>query len=288
MKPNSTHPLFRSVLLPLLCLASACTADARATEAPPNVVFVMADDLGWVDTAVYGSRFYQTPNVDRLAASGVRFTDAYSANPLCSPTRASVLTGQYPGRLRLTTPAGHLAAVELNAQIPDAGPADQPATNAGTNTRLDNEHFTLGNLFKGAGYRTAFVGKWHLGSEPYVPEGQDFDLVVGGRRNPGPPPPGGFFAPWEVDTMPKVPDGTHITDAITDATLGFIDEAEEAGEPFFVCLWYYDVHAAVPGEARTRRGGPPAGGPRRPAAAAGDGRDGPRDGREPRPPARPA
>ncbi|MEM1447091.1 MAG: sulfatase [Planctomycetota bacterium] len=221
---------------------------ASAQDPPMNVVFIMVDDLGWADSEPYGSRFYQTPQLNRLAASGVVFTNAYAANPLCSPTRASVMTGQYPGRLRFTTPAGHLPQVVLDAKMPAAGSPTEPATNGQSNTRLPNSAFTLGNLFKQSGYRTAFMGKWHLGNDPFIPENQRFDVVVGGRHHPGPPPPGHFFSPWDIDTIPAAPPGTHIADAVTDEALSFIAASAEDDEPFFLCLWPYDVHAPFQGK----------------------------------------
>ncbi|MEO0514976.1 MAG: sulfatase, partial [Planctomycetota bacterium] len=229
-------------------LALGLTTMAKA-EPPLNVVFIMVDDLGWADSEPYGSRFYDTPQLNRLAASGVRFTHAYAANPLCSPTRASVLTGQYPGRLRFTTPAGHLPQVVLNATMPPAGSPTEPATNGQSNTRLANEAFTLGELFLQTGYRTAFMGKWHLGNVPYVPENQGFEVVVGGRHHPGPPPPGGFFSPWDIDTIPVSPEGSHIADVVTDQALAFIETYAAKSEPFFLCLWPYDVHAPFQGKA---------------------------------------
>ncbi len=214
-----------------------------------NVVFIMADDLGWADSEPYGSRFYQTPQLNRLAATGVRFTEAYAANPLCSPTRASVLTGQYPGRLRFTTPAGHLPQVVLDATMPSDGSPTEPATNGQSNTRLTNDAYTLGELFQDGGYRTAFMGKWHLGDKPFVPENQGFEFVVGGRHHPGPPPPGGFFSPWDIDTIPASPQGSHIADVVTDQALAFIETSAANAEPFFLCLWPYDVHAPFQGKA---------------------------------------
>lgn len=232
----------------LLALIAGGSPVAQA-DARMNVVFIMVDDLGWADSEPYGSRFYETPQLARLAASGVRFTEAYAANPLCSPTRASVLTGQYPGRLRFTTPAGHLPQVVLNAAMPAAGSPTEPATNGQSNTRLPNEAFTLGNLFKQAGYRTAFMGKWHLGNTPFIPENQGFDVVVGGRHHPGPPPPGHFFSPWDIDTIPASPEGSHITDVVTDEALAFIADSAKNENPFLLCLWPYGVHAPFQGKA---------------------------------------
>ncbi|MGZ0709717.1 sulfatase [Coraliomargarita sp. W4R53] len=205
----------------------------------PNIIFIVADDLGWRDTAAYGSEFYRTPAIDRLAREGVRFTDAYSANPLCCPTRASFLTGQYPGRLNFTSASGHIPQVILNPKLGTSAALDKPAIIPQSRSRLPNEYVTYAELLKEAGYQTAFVGKWHLGRDPYIPENQGFDVVVGGRFHPG--PPGGFFAPWPIDTIKPVKAGTHISDAITDEALDFIRDNREG--PFLLNMWFYDVHA---------------------------------------------
>ncbi len=213
----------------------------RTAEQQPNIVLIVADDLGWSDTAVYGSEFYKTPAVDALAAEGMRFTNAYSSSPLCSPTRAALLTGLYPGRIGLTTPNCHIPDVILEASLPkQAGPESKTVTPIPV-SRLSNEYVTIAERLKEAGYATAFMGKWHLGSDPYVPENQGFDVVVGGRENPGPPPPGFFFAPWNLDTLPQSPEGTHIDDVLGDAAVDFIEKNKD--QPFFLDLWFYDVHA---------------------------------------------
>ncbi len=228
-----------TVALTISVLASALPG--RAADPKPNIILIVADDLGWSDTAVYGSEFYRTPAVDALAATGMRFTNAYASNPLCSPTRAALLTGLYPGRIGLTTPNGHIADVVLEASLPtQAGPEAKTVTPTPV-SRLSNDYVTIAERLKVAGYATAFMGKWHLGSDPYIPENQGFDVVVGGRENPGPPPPGFFFAPWNIDTLPKSPEGTHIADVLGDAAVEFIDENRD--RPFFLNLWFYDVHA---------------------------------------------
>ncbi|MHC4249878.1 MAG: sulfatase [Planctomycetota bacterium] len=221
--------------------AIACSSPAREARGAtrPNILFVLADDLGWRDTSLYGSRFYETPGIDALARRGMTFTDAYAANPLCSPTRASILTGQYPGRLRLTTPAGHLQQVVLDPTVPDRAASSRKRCTPGSRTRLPNEYFTIAEALKGAGYRTGFFGKWHLGRDPYIPDNQGFDVVVGGREHPG--PPGGYFSPWRCATLPVVPEGEHISDVLTDEALKFLRGPRD--DPFFMCLWYYDVHA---------------------------------------------
>ena len=225
-----------SIVLIALVLASHASFAKQ-----PNIILIVADDLGWKDSSAYGSEFYQTPGIDRLAREGTLFTDAYSANPLCCPTRASILTGQYPSRLHFTAANGHIPQVILNPKEGTSAAPDKPAIIPQSRSRLPNEYMTYAELLKDAGYATAFVGKWHLGQGKYIPENQGFDVVVGGRHHPGPPPPGMFFAPWDIDTIKKVKPGTHISDAITDEALEFVRANRE--EPFLLNLWYYDVHA---------------------------------------------
>lgn len=208
---------------------------------PKNLVFILADDLGWMDTEPYGSTFYQTPNINRLAARGMLFTDAYSASPLCSPTRASILTGRDPGRLHFTMPTGHERVEILNGQETHTAPPDQRATSPTPINRLHLNYQTIGQDLKNAGYHNALMGKWHLGHAPHIPENFGFDKVVGGRHHSGPPTPGNFFAPWDCDTLPDVENGTHITDVLGDEAVSFIEEKQD--DPFFLCLWLYDVHA---------------------------------------------
>ncbi len=226
-------------MLLLLCIAVQANQPAKAQR--PNVVFILADDLGWRDLTCYGSDFYETPNLDAFAETAVLFTDAYTASPLCSPTRASIMTGQEPGRLRFTTPSGHVEEVVLDPlETFTAAPFHKTATPQ-TRTRLPNEYLTFAEVLKENGYSTAFMGKWHLGREPYIPENQGFDVVVGGREHPGPPGPGSYFAPWNCETLPVVPSGTHISDVLTDEAIKYISSNKE--KPFLLCLWYYDVHA---------------------------------------------
>lgn len=236
----------RKLNVVLSIMAILALASCQQIPEQPNVIFVLADDLGWKDLGCYGSDLYETPNIDAFAASGMQFSDAYAASPLCSPTRASILTGQEPGRLRFTTPAGHVAKVVLDPKESDKAQPWYKAGTPQTRTRLPNEYVTFAEVLKEVGYTTAFMGKWHLGREPYIPENQGFDVVVGGREHPGPPPPGHFFAPWDCNTLPVVPEGTHICDVVTDEALGFIEKNKD--NPFLLCLWYYDVHAPYQGK----------------------------------------
>lgn len=218
-----------------------------ASETRPNVIFILADDLGWRDTAVYGSTFYETPHIDALAKSGMRFTDAYSANCLCSPTRASILTGQYPLRYGLTDATGHLRGShehkEQTETFDDARAAGPSSLNY-----LDPTVYTLGKAMKDAGYATGFFGKWHLGSQmEHWPESHGFDFVKGGRSHSGPPgrdKDRKFYPPFKCDTLPAdVPPDTHVDDLIADLAIDYMQDQQKKDQPFFVCYWAYSVHA---------------------------------------------
>lgn len=227
----------------LLLPAVLSAAPPAPAAERPNIIFILADDLGWRDTGAYGSRFYRTPNIDRLAAAGTRFTQAYAANPLCSPTRASIMTGQYPARLRFTTPAGHLPQVVLDPRLPERGPAHHKAVTPATRTRLPLEYVTLAEILRARGYRTGHFGKWHLGREPYMPEQQGFDLNVGGGPYPGPP---SYFSPYRNEKLTDGPKGEHVTDRLTAEAIKFLEENRE--RPFFLNFWQYSVHAPFQAE----------------------------------------
>src|SRR5690349_12959328 len=185
-----------------LALGMFGLAVARAAEPRrPNVVFILADDLGWKDITPYGSTFHETPNLQRLADRSVRFTNYYAASPLCSPTRSSILTGLYPARTGITAPACHLPAVQLEKRLVAGSPKSR-VIGADSLTRLKREYVTLAEVFKEAGYTTAHFGKWHLGhGAGYEPKGRGFDSDV-----PHTPkaagPGGGYFAPWKFVTDP--------------------------------------------------------------------------------------
>ena len=217
----------------------AIAPTAAAPNAKPNVVFILADDLGWMDTGVTGSKFYQTPHIDALRARGMMFTRAYTANPLCSPTRASILTGQYPGRLHLTAPQGNLPEERLEVSMPkNAGPNVKVVT-APSITRLPLSYNTLGQSFKAAGYATGFMGKWHLGRGEYEPQNFGFDTVVGGGPFAGPP---SFFSPYKMGKyLADGPVGEHIDDRLGQEATAFITANQD--KPFYLNVWQYDVHA---------------------------------------------
>ncbi len=208
----------------------------RPGRRPPNFVFFLIDDQGWVDTGVYGSDLYETPHIDALAASGMRFTDAYAASPVCSPTRASILTGQHPARLDITdwiggSQRGMLLPAEYQRQLP-------------------LESVTIAELLGQAGYVSAFIGKWHLGDDPYLPQQQGFALNVGGH---GAGQPASYFYPyraqdgrstrWDVPHLANGSEGEYLTDRLTDEALEFLETRGD--EPFLLYLAHYAVHTPI-------------------------------------------
>lgn len=236
----------KNLLRWLIALGATATVLTAATERP-NIVHIMADDLGWRDLSVYGSESFHTPNIDRLAERGMLFSNGYAASPLCSPTRAATLTGQTVGRIRITTPTGHLPQVILDpVETPTSTPG-MPMTNPQNRSRLPLDSVTLSQILKDNGYATAFMGKWHLGHDPFIPENFGFDKVVGGRGTPG-PPQSRFFGPWdpEKDNVPQVEGSPNIDDVLGDQAVKWI--AEKKDQPFFLALWLYNPHAPFEGK----------------------------------------
>lgn len=234
--------------LALLFAGVSAHAASPATAAKPNVVFIMADDLGWSDTTLYGhTKFYETPNIQRLAQRGMLFTNAYSANPLCSPTRASILTGLYPGRIGITGASGHLPEVRLESTMaPRAAPTAKARTPVSA-SRLDPRYETLAETLKRAGYATGHFGKWHLGTEPYSPLQHGFDVDVPHYNGPG--PAGSFVAPWKFPTTLNFTGepGEHIDDRMAIEAAKFIEANRD--RPFYLNYWAFGVHAPFDGKA---------------------------------------
>ncbi len=205
-----------------------------------NVLFILIDDLGWQDVSYMGSEYYETPNIDTLASQGMTFTHAYAASSVCSPTRASIMTGKYPARLHLTDwISGHPAPAEFDIKAPD------------WTKYLDTTETTLGDVFQAAGYKTASIGKWHLGSEPYFPEHNGFDVNIGGNHYGRPDSYWWPYTRGENDTNP-VPDlpggeeGEYLTDRLTTEAITFMEENRY--RPFFLYFPYYAVHTPIEGK----------------------------------------
>ncbi len=224
----------------VLALLALLAAPLQGVE-KPNIVFILADDLGWADTTLYGhTKYYKTPNIERLAKRGMTFTRAYSASPLCSPTRSSILTGLSPARTGITTPNCHLPQVVLEATPGKAAPPSKKSIGPEPVTRLKTEYFTLAEALKQAGYATGHFGKWHLGPEPYSPLQQGFDVDL--PHTPGPGPAGSFVAPWKYANgfVPKTP-GEHIEDRMAAEASAFMERHKDG--PFFLNYWMFSVHA---------------------------------------------
>jgi len=188
------------------CTAGPAKPAATNQHKRPNIVFFLIDDMGWPDVACYGSKFHETPNIDRLASEGMKFTDAYAACPVCSPTRASIMAGQYPARVGITDfIPGHWRPYE-KLVVPE------------NRLQLPLESVTIGEVFKGQGYSTCYIGKWHLGGKGYSPDKQGFDKVVLGVKNQNDKQVSGF----------------------TDQAIKFIQEKKQ--EPFFLYLSHHSVH----------------------------------------------
>ncbi len=239
-----------TTLLRTVFLAALCSGAAAADR--PNVVLIMADDLGWKDLGCQGSAYYETPNIDALATAGMRFTQAYAACAVCSPTRAAVLTGRYPARIGVTDwirPRGSRDAAEF-AVSQAGGFVDngrRPLRTPANRFALPLEEVTLAERFRQAGYATCHVGKWHLGDPGHWPTDQGFDVNVGGCDFGQPP---SYFDPYArnkaqpgIPTLPPRKAGEYLTDREADETTRFL--RENKGRPFFLSYWPYAVHTPL-------------------------------------------
>ena len=215
------HVNARIWLVPLLFLFSCWVDECRAgerSEQPPNMVFILVDDLGWADLPCYGNRFNETPNIDRLASEGLRFTNFYAAAPVCSPTRASILSGQYQARFGLTAHIpGHWRPFARLAEPPTA-------------LAMPLEIRTLAEALRDQGYSTAHFGKWHLGGRGFTPEDQGFDeaIVISGHTVPG------------RRQIPPARRPKRLTDYLADKAIDFMQRHRD--QPFFIHLCHYAVH----------------------------------------------
>jgi len=223
------HTLAAIILLPFSLNVSVIAVVEDLER--PNILFILVDDLGWADVGCYGSSFHETPVIDRLAKEGIRFTDAYAASAVCSPTRASILTGKYPSRVGITRATPQVS--------------------------LPLEEFTIAEALKEAGYRTAHLGKWHLQAhdghgKSHYPQAQGFDVNIGGHTAGQ---PSSYFYPYKVKHRPRnnVPDlemgkaGEYLTDRLTDEAIAFIREDRQ--KPFLINMWYYGVHTPIQAKA---------------------------------------
>ncbi len=193
----------------------------------PNLIVILVDDLGWTDLSCYGSDFYETPHLDALATGGARFTQAYAAAPVCSPSRAALLTGRWPARVGVTNFIGGHAVGRL---------ADVPYFHA-----LPSNEYSLARALADGGYATWHVGKWHLGERLTSPEAHGFEVNLGGCGLGHPPT---YFSPYGIPTLTDGPDGEYLTDRLTDEAVRLITEHDRQ-RPFFLNLWHYTVHTPI-------------------------------------------
>ncbi len=233
---SMNQPFFRIrlvVVLAAACFVANSAATARSADAPQhtakkmNVVLILADDLGWTDLACFGSKLYETPNIDQLAHDGMKFTQNYSACTVCSPTRAALLTGKYPARLHITD------------WIPGMMPENPKLIVPDWTKYLPLDEVTIANDFHNAGYATASMGKWHLGGEEYYPEKHGFDINIAGTEAPNTKH---YFSPYQIATIADGPKGEYITDRLTNEAIRFIDANAKQDKPFFLYLPHFAVH----------------------------------------------
>lgn len=211
---------------------SATTSFADAPKTHLNIVLILADDLGWTDLGCYGSDLYQTPNIDRLAQDGMRFTQAYSACTVCSPTRAALMSGEYPARLHVTD------------WIPGRLPANPKLQIPEWTKHLPLGTLTVADCFRQGGYATVSIGKWHLGNESYYPKKFGFDLNIAGTSAGN--PSSGYFSPYKIDTLADGPPGEYLTDRIGAEAVNYIERHRD--KPFFLYLPEFAVHTPIQGK----------------------------------------
>ncbi len=221
-----------AVLLGSFC-AHSVWADGAGSLKPagserPNIVFFLVDDLGYMDISPFNpDTFYETPHLESLAREGMRFTQGYAANPVCSPTRYSIMTGKYPTRVRATNFFSGMREGRFKpAPLSDFMPL---------------EEVTLAEALKTVGYRTAFLGKWHLGTEEFGPEQQGFDINIGGHHRGS--PPGGYFSPYKNPKLEDGPEGEFLTERLTNEAISLLDQFGE--DPFLLYLSFYTVHTPL-------------------------------------------
>ena len=217
--------------LPSIIFACLFSFSLWAAKPSTNFVFLLVDDMGWADIGANGSRFHETPHIDKLAASGMRFTQGYAACPVCSPTRASILTGKHPVRVDITD---WIPGQGNNARNKLLHPKDRD--------NLAHSEVTIAEALKEHGYQTFFAGKWHLGDKGHWPEEQGFDVNIGGHHRGS--PPGGYYAPWKNPALTARNSGEYLTERLTDESIKFLEERDK-DKPFLIYLSYYNIHTPI-------------------------------------------
>ena len=196
----------------------------------PNVIFILVDDLGWNDLGYTGSAFYESPNIDKLSKDSFEFKTAYAASSVCSPTRASIMTGKHPARVNITD------------WIPGLDPKNKPLLGPKDLHQLPLNETTIAEKLKESGYKTFYAGKWHLGSQGYYPEENGFDINIGGFEKGS--PMGGYYSPYKNPKLSDGPEGEYLTDRLTNESISFI-ENHNKNQPFVLFLSFYNVHTPI-------------------------------------------
>jgi len=237
-------------LTSFICAASRMVFAQDATP-PPNIVLILVDDMGWTDTGCYGSKYFETPNIDRLCSQGMKFTQGYASCAVCSPTRASVLTGRYPARIGITDWIHHGANEKKAMQEGKLLEGYQESKNRKLKTPINgaflvHDEITIAELLKQKDYTSCYIGKWHLGGERWLPENQGFDQNIGGTFTGA---PGSYYDPYpNKEVYPRTAmkarkKGEYLTDREGDEAVAFI--RANSKKPFFLQMAHYAVHAPI-------------------------------------------
>ena len=227
MKKTALFSSLRHCALCIFITAVPTLIDAKQT----NFLFFLVDDMGWADIGANGSKFHETPNIDRLARSGMRFTQGYAAGSVCSPTRASIMTGRHPVRVNITD------------WIPgQSNRKTNPLLHPDDLSHLPLAEVTIAEALKEHGYQTFFAGKWHLGNEGQWPTDQGFDINIGGHHRGS--PPGGYYSPWSNPALKAKRPGEYLTERLTEESVKFLEERDKT-RPFLLYLSYYNIHTPI-------------------------------------------
>ncbi len=203
----------------------------KQSREKPNIILIVADDLGWTDLSYMGSKYYETPNIDKLSQSGITFFNGYASSANCAPSRATMMSGKYHPSHGIYTVSPSARGLDITRKIIPVKNTDN----------LDLEFFTIAEMLKNEGYINAHVGKWHLGEKGNYPMDQGFDVNIGGWESGG--PKGGYFSPYSNPNLENGPEGEYLTDRLTNEAINFIDNNKE--ERFFLHLAYYSVHTPI-------------------------------------------
>ncbi len=234
-KSSRWYVVLFGIFLMWTVLTEAQSFSAESSQPKqPNFVFFLVDDLGWADVTAFGhGEFYETPNIDRLAASGMMFTQAYAACPVCSPTRASIMTGRHPVRVDITDwIPGSTANPRQNPRFLHIDDRDE----------LPLSETTIAEVLHDADYQTFFAGKWHLGGNGFLPTDQGFDFNHGGFHVGS--PPGGYYAPWKNPFLKEKHAGEYLEERLTEECISFL-KSRDSNRPFLLYLSYYNVHTPI-------------------------------------------